>query len=114
VSAQLDGERIVVTHDWALSDLRRQFLAIKLERYWCPLLRHLHDMQALPEDWEAIMRSALFCCPTLVMSQLPGPGRAPAISLLGFAVSMMCGSGPEGAASDVVSELLNQLRRSIA
>jgi SAM-dependent methyltransferase len=114
VTAQLEGGRIVVMHDWALSDLRRQFLALKLERYWCPLLRQLQEMQALPEDWEATMRSALFCCPTLVMSQLPGHGRAPAVGLLGFAVSMMCGSGPDGAASDVVSDLFTQLRRSTA
>ena len=114
VSAQVYGGRIVVTYDWALSDLRRQFLELKLERYWRPLLRRLQDMQALPEDWEAIMRSALFCCPTLVMSQLPGPGRAPSMSLLGFAVSIMCGSAPEEAAGDVVSELFARLRRSLA
>jgi hypothetical protein len=114
VSAQLDGERIVVTHDWALSDLREQFLKLKLERYWRPLLRRLQDIQELPEDWESIIRSALFCCPTLVMSQLPGPGRAPSVSLLGFAVSLMCGSEPEQTAGDVVSELFTQLRRSLA
>ncbi len=114
VSAQVDGGRMVVTHDWALSDLRRQFLELKLERYWRPLLRRLQDIRGLPEDWEAIMRSALFCCPTLVMSQLPGPGRAPSVSLLGFAVAMMCGSGPEETAGDVVSEFFAHLRRSIA
>ena len=60
------------------------------------------------------MRSALFCCPTLVMSQLPGDARSPAISLLGLAIAVMCGSEPEGARSDVVSELFADLRRSLA
>jgi hypothetical protein len=70
-------------------------------------------MQALPVDWETIMRSALFCCPTLVMSQLPGPERSPSISLLGLAISVMCGSEPEGAATDAVSTLFAELRRSL-
>jgi hypothetical protein len=112
-SAELQGDRIVVTHDWALSDLRRQFLALKRDRYWRPLLLRLKAMGALPDDWEAIVRSALFCCPTLVMSQMPGPERAPSVSLIGFAVSVMCGSAP-AAGSDAVSDLFADLRRALA
>jgi hypothetical protein len=112
VSAERRADRIVVTHDWQLSDLRRQFLKLKLERYWRPLLRRLQELQALPEDWEPMMRSALFCCPTLVMSQLPGPERAPTVSLLGFSVAVMCGSPPE-AGSDAVSGLFDELRRGL-
>ena len=59
------------------------------------------------------MRSALFCCPTLVMSQLPGPERAPSVSLLGFSVAMMCGSPPEGGC-DTVSEFFAGLRGSLS
>jgi hypothetical protein len=113
VSAEVGAGRITVTHDWALSDLRRQFLQLKLERYWRPLLRRLQDMQALPDDWEAIMRSALFCCPTLVMSQLPGPQRSPSVSLLGFALAMMCGAEPEDGA-DAVSQFFAELRRALS
>jgi hypothetical protein len=113
VVAERNGDRIVVTHDWRPSDLRRQFLQLKLERYWRPLLRRLQEMQALPDDWEATMRCALFCCPTLVMSQLPGPERAPSVSLLGFAVAMMCGSPPEETA-DTLSEFFAELRRSLS
>jgi len=114
VSAERDGDRIVVVHDWALSDLRRQFLQLKLERYWCPLLRRLQETAALPDGWEAMMRSALFCCPTLVMSQLAGPERAPAVSLIGFSVAVMCGSPPEEGAVDAVSELFAGLHRALS
>lgn len=113
VSVELSEGRIAVTHDWALSDLRRQFLELKMKRYWHPLLRRLQEMRALPDDWEAIMRSALFCCPTLVMSQLPGPQRSPSVSLLGFALAMMCGAEPEDGA-DAVSQFFAELRRALS
>jgi hypothetical protein len=112
-SAELEEGRIVVTHDWALSDMRRRFLELKRDRYWRPLLHRLHEMAALPEDWEAIVRSALFCCPTLVMSQMPGPGRAQPVSLIGFSVAMMCGSAPEDAAGDALSAFFADLRRAL-
>ncbi len=110
VSAELKGNCIIVTHDWAPSDLRQQFLALKRDRYWGPLLARLKDTRALPDDWEETIRSALFCCPTLVMTQLPGPTRSPAISLLGLAVSVMCGSEPDGDGADVVSEFFRRVR----
>jgi hypothetical protein len=113
VKAERSGNGFVVTHDWRLSDLRRQFLRLKLERYWCPLLRRLREIKALPDDWEETMRAALFCCPTLVMSQLPGPERPASVSLLGFAVAMMCGSPPDGA-FDTVSDVFAELRGSLS
>ncbi|HEX5957084.1 MAG TPA: hypothetical protein VFY92_00320 [Hyphomicrobiaceae bacterium] len=109
-SAEIKGDRIVVTHDWAPSDLRQQFLALKQDRYWRPLLRRLKERRALPDDWEETIRSALFCCPMLVMTQLPGPTRSPAISLLGLAVSVMCGSEPEGNKANVVSEFFRRVQ----
>jgi hypothetical protein len=112
-SAKVGADRIVVTHDWALSHLRCQFLALKRDRYWRPLLLRLKAMGTLPDDWEAMVRSALFCCPTLVMSQMPGRERAPSVSLIGFAVSVMCGSAPEGG-SDAVSDLFADLRHALA
>src|SRR5262249_3389409 len=60
VSAEVKGGRIAVTHDWALGELRAQFLALKRDRYWRLLLRRLNEMRALPGDWEETMRSALF------------------------------------------------------
>ena len=114
VSAKVEGGRLAVTHDWVLGELRSQFLALKRDRYWRPLLGRLKAMAALPDDWEEIMRSALFCCPTLVMSQLPGGARSPSVSLLGFAAAVTCGSEPEGAGGDAVSGLFTDLRRAVA
>jgi Ser/Thr protein kinase RdoA (MazF antagonist) len=114
VSAELEDGRIAVTHDWALGELRSRLLALKRDRYWRPLLGRLNEMRALPDNWEDTMRSALFCCPTLVMSQLPGGARSPAVSLLGLAIAVMCGSEPEGARGDVVSELFADLRPALA
>jgi hypothetical protein len=54
----------------------------------------------LPDDWQRIVRSALFCCPILVMNLRAGaahgatPGRSPAISALSFAIAVMAGSEP--------------------
>ena len=48
ISAEWIGNRIVMSHDWSLSDLRQQFLQLKLERYWRPLLRRLKEMQGAP------------------------------------------------------------------
>jgi hypothetical protein len=97
-----------------LSDLRRRFLELKRDRYWRPLLCRLSETGVLPDDWEETMRSALFCCPTLVMTQLPGALRSPSISLLGFAVAVMCGSEPAQAAGDAVSALFADLRHALA
>lgn len=113
VSAKVEDGSIAITHDWALGELRSQFLAMKRDRYWRPLLGRLKAMDALPRNWDETMRAALYCCPTLVMSQLPGGARSPAISLLGFAVAVMCGSEPEGAGGDAVSGLFADLRRSL-
>jgi hypothetical protein len=113
VSAELGEGCVAVTHDWALSDLRRQFLELKLDRYWRPLLLRLQETRVLPDDWEGLMRAALFCCPTLVMSQMPGPERTPSISLLGFSIAVICGSEPERG-SDAVSELFAELRRAVS
>jgi hypothetical protein len=97
-----------------MGELRSRFLELKRDRYWRPLLGRLNGMGALADDWEETMRSALFCCPTLVMSQLPGAVRSPSVSLLGFAVAVMCGSEPEGAGVDVASGFFAELRGGLA
>lgn len=109
VKAVIRGKTIEVEHDWELSGLRRKFLDMKIEVYWRPLLRRLKRAGSLPENFEDIMRAALFCCPTLVMNLLPSAARPPKASLIGFAVALMAGSPPL-AGGDVVSDMFAKLR----
>ncbi len=91
---------IELQHDWALSPLRAEFLELKRDLIWRPLLAELYRLHLLPDDWRRIVRCALFCCPTLVMNLSAGaahgatPGRSPALSALSFAISVMSGSEP--------------------
>ena len=108
---------IVIDHDWRLTPLRHAFLASKIEFVWRPLLAALRDRGLLPNDWERIVRCALFCCPTLVINlragepQGPIPGRSPTISALSFAIAVMAGSEPEGGDDDPFSSFLAAISR---
>jgi hypothetical protein len=106
--------RMVVDHDWDLTPLRRGFLDLKVEHVWRPLVGALAARGLLPPDWRRVVRSALFCCPTLVMNLSAGvghgatPGRSPPISALSFALSVMAGSEPENGA-DPFSRFLDAI-----
>jgi Ser/Thr protein kinase RdoA (MazF antagonist) len=111
IEATIAGGRIVVEHNWTLPAPRRAFLAAKTALIWRPLLAELQRRRLLSADWQRIVRTALFCCPTLVMSLRAGaahgatPGRSPAMSALSFAISVMAGSEPTNG-SDVFSQFL--------
>src|SRR5262249_18263395 len=66
------GDAIEVETDWRLPPLREGFLASKESRLWRPLLDEMQRQGFLPRDWRAVLRSALFCCPTLVMDLAAG------------------------------------------
>jgi hypothetical protein len=106
----VDGQAIV-EHDWSLPPLRRGFLDAKVALVWRPLLAALRERGLLPDDWERVVRCALFCCPTLVMNLRAGAahgataGRSPAISALSFAISVMAGGEPVDG-EDVVSRFI--------
>ena len=61
-SSSRSGAVLRVDSDWKLSPLREEFLAIKAERLWRPLLLELRRRGLLPDDWRATLRCALFCC----------------------------------------------------
>jgi len=106
VAVVVEDGWIVIDHDWAVTPLRRAFLASKVDAIWRPLLGALLDRGLLPDDWRRIVRCAFFCCPTLVTnlrageSQGPIPGRSPRLSALSFAIAVMAGSEPNGGGSD--------------
>ena len=100
VEAAVEGGVIDVRHDWTPGPLREGFLDAKVALIWRPLLAALRDRGLLPDDWRRILRLALFCCPTLVMTLRAGAahgataGRSPAVSALSFAIAVMAGSEP--------------------
>ncbi len=113
ISFTINEHFIEIEHDWQLSPLRRNFLDIKRKRLWKPLIAALRERNLLPADWQGYMRSALFCCPTLVMNLRAHAGNAnnfhtPKTSLLGLAVSMMLAS-PPASGHDMVSDFFADL-----
>ena len=112
VEVALEGDRLIVGHDWALTPLRQGFLAAKVELIWRPLLEALGARGWLPDDWQRVLRCALFCCPTLVMNLRADTahgataGRSASISALSFAIAVMAGSEPESGGPDPFAQFL--------
>lgn len=95
-TATLRGDTLAVETDWRPTPLRRQLLDVKAREIWKPLLALLARRRLLPEDWERVIRLALFLCPTLVMNlRATEGGHNPVSSLIGFSMAMMAGSPPE-------------------
>ena len=115
ISFDVNDGYINVTHNWRLTELRAEFLKLKSDNLWKPLLQALRAKGMLPENWQEYMRAALFCCPTLVMNLRANAGTSqnshtPKTSLLGLCVAMMLSSPPhEG--HDIISEFFDDLRR---
>lgn len=90
-----EGNCLVVEHDWTLPPLRRAFLEAKTLYLWRPLLARLAQVGWLDPDWRRILRSALFCCPTLALNLRAGVGgRAALAAALGWSIAVMLGSEP--------------------
>jgi len=105
-----EGGNLYIEHDWSLTPLRAEFFKSKSRYYWQPLLEALAQRGWLPDDWQRIVRLAMFCCPTLVLDLRAGGSGAqwPVSSALGFAIAMMLGSTPlEG--DDLASRWLNEI-----
>ena len=100
---------IFVEHDWQLSNLRQAFLKSKAQNYWRPLLKFMQQKGVLPQDWQAILRCGLFCCPTLVMPLIAGlSNHNSTSSAVGWSVAMMLGCGAEDN-SDLLSDWLKDI-----
>lgn len=110
VSVRRDGDTLEVEHDWQLTPLRQAFLDAKGELYWKPLLAALKAKGWLPANWQQIMRLALFCCPTLVMSLRAGSASQhnPVSSTIGLAMAVMLGSGGDDDFSRWLDGLLTE------
>lgn len=106
--ASKTGDLIEVETDYRLSALRRAFLESKAECFWRPLLAELRRRGWLADNWRQIVRSALFCCPTLVMNLLAteGSSHTPVTSLIAFSQAIKAAVGPANGAEDDVEAFL--------
>lgn len=112
VEVGLVGNELRIDTDWQISALRRDLLAVKAARFWRPWLATLRARQLLPDDWEEVVRLALFLCPTLVMNLRAGADggpHSPTTSAIGLSVALMAGAAPERG-HDVVSEFIEAIR----
>ena len=91
LTATLRDSTIYVEHDYILSPARQAILRTKLTRLLAPLLDMLRSRQALPDDWRAIVRGALLCCPLLTINLLDYDRLPAAISWLGLSQVMEMG-----------------------
>lgn len=98
---------VSVSDDAGLAPLRLEILKSVAELVWAPMLAELARRGALPPDWRATARAALFCCPLLV-TNLVSPGRGEPIRYLGLARAIMAGSEPL-AGSDEISRFLDSI-----
>ncbi len=117
ISCDINNGIINVTHNWRLPELRAAFLRSTRDKVWIPLLRELQSKKMLPENWQDYLRSALFCCPTLVMNLRANAGTSqnahtPKTSLLGLSISMMLSSKPQQG-RDIISDFFSDLDQAI-
>ncbi len=112
VAATLADGVLDIETDWQLGTAREGLLDVKARHFWKPWLATLRGRNLLPEDWEEVVRLALFLCPTLVMNLRAeaGDGRHnPQSSALGWMMAVMVGSRPR-AGEDLVTRFLDLIR----
>ncbi|MCC6613521.1 MAG: hypothetical protein IT320_08585 [Anaerolineae bacterium] len=112
VAAQVNGDRIMVTHDYALHPIRRMFWRSKVERVLIPTLKRLNVDGQLRADWRAYLKSALFCCPLLTKNLLDADTYPTEIALLGLAQAVEMGAESAGIRS-LVDATLDEVEQVI-
>ena len=90
VAVEIRDTMLVVEHTFALTPLRSALLQAKEEYLLRPLLERLGER--LPDDWQALMQSALMCCPLLTMNLLDTARMPSSIAWLGFALAVLMGN----------------------
>lgn len=92
INLKIQGERIIVEHDFIPSKIRKEFLYSKIQFVLKPLLEELKSRGMLAEEWREYLKLALFCCPFLTMNLSDRKKFPPEIGLLGLALSVEMGS----------------------
>ncbi|NDE90705.1 MAG: hypothetical protein EB059_06155 [Alphaproteobacteria bacterium] len=73
VDMNIDSDTIYVTHnaDKVLhSPIRDAVVKLHQDLVWKPIIAHLQEHNALPQDWEIFARCAAFCCPFLAVNMI--------------------------------------------
>jgi len=83
---------ISVDHNYTLTPVRQAILRTKVEHLLGPLIAELRARNALPIDWEEIIRLALMCCALLTINLLDGERMPASISWLGLLLAVQTGN----------------------
>jgi hypothetical protein len=91
LTVAIRDKHVYLDHDYRLTPVRQAILEAKLQHLLPPVLELLRAVDALPEHWDELVRSALLCCPLLTVNLLD-PARMPAsISWLGLSFVLEMG-----------------------
>jgi phosphoglycolate phosphatase-like HAD superfamily hydrolase len=84
---------ISVTHNYALTRVRQAIAWTKLRYLVQPLITWLRSVDALPDNWQEMIQSALMCCPLLTVNLLDQERIAPAaVAWLGLVQAVLVGN----------------------
>lgn len=95
LSVSLADTTISIEHNYALTPIRQAILQTKIDHLLKPLFADLRARDALPPDWQEIMRLALMCCPLLTINLLDEtrqPRLPIAVSWLGLVQAVQIGN----------------------
>lgn len=112
VSIRRDGDIWMITTDYALHPVRLMFLQSKVERTLIPLVEDLARSGRLPDDWRAMLKAALFCCPFLTLNLGDAERFPPEISLLGLTMAVEMGGTSSGERS-LIDRTLDEVERTL-
>jgi len=119
ISYKIDGNQIVIEHNYIPSQLRLRFLESRRQNVIEPTVKLLKQHGMLPSSWGEYLRAAFFCCPFLTVNLFATPvangtlsERYPLkIKLLGLCMAVELGSAPLSGSnrlSDIIADLLTE------
>ncbi|MGK7877278.1 MAG: hypothetical protein AB4426_29475 [Xenococcaceae cyanobacterium] len=106
IKLEIQGNTIVVEHDFVPTEVRIALLRSKLYRVLKPMLQELKSRGWLSTDWREYLKLALFCCPFLTMNLSDSQKFPPEITLLGLAMSVEMGSISQGTVKSLLDSEL--------
>ena len=90
ITVEIRDTMLVVNHSYTLTPLRKELLQTKEMYLLSPLLERLGVN--LPDDWLAMMQSALMCCPLLTMNLFDTTRMPTSIGWLGLSLAVLMGN----------------------